>query len=175
MPAVDAESYRRAAPLYDPDSWNKIRRYLNCYAYALDIQRKKKKGFIHPGGRNASSFLAYFVTTRGLIRRKALEDGLIPLEEGARVPEGYYLAALRVRPGFVTGDFHWYRLDRDAQGALFWSHKPGPYEVRNVDDHGDIITDLSKARFVNDFTDARSYPQWGGYFLIPAGGVAARG
>ena len=171
MPALDRDCYLYDAPLYDPVTWNSLRRGMNCYAYALNIRKNKKAGFLNPGGRNVSTFLAYFLTTRSLIRRKAREDGLVPLQSGQSVPCGYYLVALRVRPGFVTGDFHWYRLDRDARGNLFWSHKPGPDEVRNIDDAGQPLKDLSRARFINSFVDTRSYPQWGGYFLVPAGGM----
>src|SRR5262249_29446291 len=69
---------------------------------------------------------------------------------GLRLPTGcppagthFIAVVIRHHPTGTIADFHCIRLDRS--GA--WSHKDGKGKVRDVDDTGRPISDLTKARF----------------------------
>lgn len=186
MPEIDRVKYAQAAPRFNPALWNdlhtdkknirkSIQIHSNCYAYVVNNRISEDKysfpvpginGKISEGEQLRHKLFPILFTSRGSIRAGAVQDGLIPIDKNEKVPEGYYLAALFVRPGvFFMGGFHWYRLDADDQGNLFWTHKPGNTKARDTDESGQKIVDLRKAE--------RGYalPQFGGYFLIPQNGM----
>lgn len=185
-PEIDGACYKKDAPSYEPWKWNDwkkngIQGKSNCYAYVANdpVNGPEENPFPQPGQNSVPlsigglrHLLSHVFATGGILRDGAATDGMIPLEEGEKVPCGYYLAALTYRPGFLLNDFHWYRLDRDANGSYSWSHKPGEKGVRNTDRSEKRIKDLSAADLLGPASFSPDYhPRFGGYFLVPAGGV----
>lgn len=117
-------------PPYDPGKWNNdpnIRARNNCYNYAND---KITNTFAQPG---RGSGLMYTSMDCGNVGAAAARDGQVATTNPASTPSQGHFIALVIWPG---NDFHWYRLDANAQ----WSHKPGQTPVRNVDNSGAVIT-----------------------------------
>ncbi len=71
----------------------------------------------------------------GDVLNGALSDGLVNLLSNQPCPYCSHQVALVVASPEI--DFHWYRLDDNG----FWSHKPGPTPVRNVDNSNNPISD----------------------------------
>jgi hypothetical protein len=139
-----------AAPMFNPTgdgcglfvrnvSWN------NCYNYATDIATNT---FAQPGKLSGTR-------TKNDRCSNVLEaivgDGLkwhgaeLPAEGLPDEGRGHYIA-LWTRLGssdYESGDFHFARRDHNG----LWSHKPGTWDVTNVDDSGALITNPSKANF----------------------------
>lgn len=140
---------------------------VNCYSYILNEPKYfwavPGEGFVKaPTGQYFQSFdkkferLSFADFCESLIRG-AIEDGLIPVET-ATDRNGYYLAALFFAEG--EKDFHWYRKDDDG----YWGHKNGREAASNLDGSGARIENPLNVR------DAR-YPIFGGFFLVPRGGI----
>lgn len=158
--------------LFEPSRWNdrRTRRLSNCYSYAINLRIKNLTDFAPQPGQHGLPFLKYllsqFIVTKRILTAAVAADGLIPYDLARPVPPGYYLVALRYRPGLLFGDYHWYRLDRDQDGNFIWTHKPGSGHATNRDHSGNVIYDLSKA-------DLGIFkPRWGGYFIVPREGIA---
>ena len=77
----------------------------------------------------------YTALTCAAVRPAAIADCLINAP-GAnnKCPREGHLVALVIAPGI---DFHWYRKGRNG----YWSDKPGPTQVTNVDNSGVLIPD----------------------------------
>lgn len=158
--------YEGSALLFAPEHWNdaRTRRLSNCYSYTVNMRVRKLSDFAPQPGQQGLPFWKYvlsqFIVTKKTLTEAAVADGLIPHDLARPVPPGYYLAALMYRPGFLLGDYHWYRLDHDGNGRYVWAHKPGTGTATNRDRSGHIIYNLSKA-------DLGVFkPRWGGYFLV---------
>jgi|GEM_PF-5070233 len=156
---------------FTPEHWNapRTRRLSNCYSYAINLRVTDLSDFAPQPGQSGLPFWTYllsqFLLTRQSITQSVRADGLLPHDLARPVPPGYYLVAMRYRPGFLFGDYHWYRLDQDKSGAYIWTHKPGTKKATNRDHDGHVIRDLSKANL------GLVTPRWGGYFLVPREGL----
>jgi len=122
------------APAYEPDFWNyymEILRNNNCYNYS---NNKRTDTFAQPG-RAAGQM--YTALTCEAVEPAAIADGILKLE-GTDCPNNEMKIALVVAPDF---DYHWYRLDSSG----YWTHKPGGTPATNLDNSGEIITDVETA------------------------------
>ena len=120
------------APLYEPLWWNdggQKQFNNNCYNYACDYRTDT---FAQPGQANGAMYTALSCAS---VKPAAIADALLD-KPGAnnRCPKEGHLVALVIWPGV---DFHWYRKGRNG----LWSHKPGPTQVRNIDNSGHVIHD----------------------------------
>ncbi|AUT64950.1 hypothetical protein [Paraburkholderia terrae] len=131
MPPFHLALRCRCGPVYEPGWWNVPTRQPNnnCYNYACNYRTDT---FAQPG-RAAGAM--YTALTCPSVRPAAIADALID-NSGAdnRCPPEGHLVALVIWP---NGDFHWYRKGRDG----FWTHKPGPTAVTNLDNSGNLIID----------------------------------
>ncbi len=119
------------APLYEPAWWNVPQRQPNnnCYNYATNYRTDT---FAQPGLAAGAMYAAFSCPS---VRPAAEKDELISSPKAKnKCPKEGHLVALVIFPG---GDFHWYRKGRNG----FWSHKPGPTAVTNVDNSGVAIPD----------------------------------
>jgi hypothetical protein len=122
------------APLYEPLWWNdgwggQKQPHNNCYNYATNYRTDT---FAQPG---LAAGAEYTSLTCASVRPAAIADSLIAAPSANnRCPKEGHLVALVIAPG---QDFHWYRKGRNG----YWSHKPGPTPVTNVDGNGNLIPD----------------------------------
>lgn len=166
-------------PAYEPWAWNHwdLLAGNNCYAYAcddLDPHRRDVDDFPQPGNTAGLESADRADYSAPLLRRRAIEDGLIPAPPGREdaPPAGFYCVALFVAPG---EDYHWYRQDADG----YWSHKLADGPVQNVDADGRPIADPRAAgqnyenriRQSNGEMGGYNYSQFGGFFYVPQGGI----
>jgi hypothetical protein len=137
------ESLCEHAPEYlgDTGDFNTFKRRNNCYNYATSVVNKKPGRPAIPGSPDVSLPLTKAKLTAALV-----DDGLVAL--GTDLPEScptqgnrHVAILLRHSPGGQVRDFHCLRLDRTGH----WSHKDGKDEVRNVDDNGNLITNIQSA------------------------------
>lgn len=122
----------KCAPIYEPTWWNvPARQYSNnCYNYACNY---RTDSFAQPGyavGEQYSSIDCNAVTAA------AVKDMLV---SGSRASnecpkEGHLVALVVASNGW---DYHWYRKGRNG----YWSHKPGPGAVTDLDNSGNLISD----------------------------------
>lgn len=125
----------RCGPLYEPSWWNVPSRQFsnNCYNYATDYRTDT---FAQPGRAAGAMYTSF---TCGSVEPAAVADKLIATPAADNTcPTLGHLVALVVAPGW---DFHWYRKGRNG----WWSHKPGPTPVTNVDNSGNYIFDPRNA------------------------------
>jgi len=136
--------------------WKTHADYNNCYNYANDVLNLDEwSEAALPGTLTQMPSSTVTSVVRGILRAKILTDGLTRVA-GDKVPPAcpasnkHYLAVIiRHHPNStVVHDFHCLRLDKDGT----WSHKDGSGDVRNIDDSGAVITDLTQARFDGDPT-----------------------
>ena len=123
----------RCAPLYEPQWWNdggQIQSNNNCYNYGSNYRTDT---FAQPG--RATGAMYTLPISCASVRPAAQVDELIDTP-GAnnKCPKEGHLVTLVVAPGW---DFHWYRKGRNG----YWTHKPGPTPVTNLDNNGVIIPD----------------------------------
>jgi hypothetical protein len=120
------------APLYEPIWWNdggQKQFNNNCYNYACDYRTDT---FAQPGQASGAMYTALSCAS---VKPAAIADALLDNPSANnRCPKEGHLVALVIWPGV---DFHWYRKGRNG----FWSHKPGPTQVRNIDNSGHLIHD----------------------------------
>lgn len=134
--------------------------YNNCYNYANDVLNIDEWApSALPGTLTKMPASTVTATVRKAIRAAITKDGLTKVA-GDKVPSTcplvnrHYMAViLRHHPSSqAVKDFHCFRLDTDGT----WSHKDASGIPRNTDDGGanpntgDIITDLTQARFDGD-------------------------
>ena len=125
----------RCAPLYEPTWWNVPSRqpFNNCYNYATNYRTDT---FAQPG-RAAGAM--YASLTCGSVLPAAVADKVVDAPGADNgCPTNGHLVALVIAPGW---DYHWYRKGRNG----WWSHKPGPTPVTNVDNSGNYIHDPRNA------------------------------
>jgi hypothetical protein len=131
------------APQYIGNSgdFKTFKRRNNCYNYATSVVNQKPGRAAIPGSPDMSPPL-----TKDKLKSAICDDGLVFL--GTELPEAcptegnrYVAILLRHHPTGQVRDFHCLRLDRTGH----WSHKDGKDEVRNVDDNGNLITDIKAA------------------------------
>merc|ERR1711974_584206 len=130
----------------------------NCYNYATDIvtdsfaQPGRGSGVCPPEARPCVN------NTCEDVKKAAISDGLTWAghELPTSLPSQGHFVSLHIWP---KTNFHWMRMDSN----MFWSHKPGGTEVRNVDNNNKKIPDPSKA-------DVSPWSQHCGYMLaVPSG------
>ena len=141
------------APLWEPAWWNDggpIQSGNNCYNYAANVRTDT---YAQPGRANAVMFASMSPAD---VRLAALADALVDAPARNRCPGKGHLVALFVSPW----DFHWYRKHRNG----FWTHKPGPDPVTQVDNAGQPIVDPRTA-------DRAEYTQLVGFFTVQHGHV----
>ncbi|MBP3667011.1 MAG: hypothetical protein J6K29_08170 [Clostridia bacterium] len=131
-----------------------IQYFTNCYSYAYNNQTLyvlrhdsikpnglSQKGSMQPGILGGIGIKSSIQSKHDLLELleydKATPNGitLIATNAGNICPEGGYRVALWYDT--TSKDYHWYRQNPDGT----WSHKPGDYEVTNVDTHGNLIVD----------------------------------
>ena len=134
--------------------------YNNCYNYANDVLNLDEWSEAALPG-NLTKMPATTVTSqvKAKLRSAILADGLTRVAND-RVPAAcpaankhYMVVILRHHPSSnAVKDFHCFRLDTDGT----WSHKDATGIPRNTDDGGanpntgDVITDLTQAKFDGD-------------------------
>jgi len=121
--------------------WRTRKRHNNCYNYANNEPSTGSLSAM-PGGLTVTSF------TPASLRSAIVSDGLVDL--GVTLPpacpappNAHYIAVCLRKKYGVFHDFHCLRLD--ANGG--WSHKDGNSLVKNTDNSGTVLTDLSTARW----------------------------
>jgi hypothetical protein len=154
----------------------------NCYAYACDDPNPFRRGqhdFPQPGNAAGLDSPDPFTYTCALLRSRAIADGLIavPAANSEKpAPDGFYKVALFVAPG---RDYHWYRQDPGG----YWSHKLGGGPIRLEDASGRRIadprlSDRSFEKLIDPQTNepaGQNYNLFGGFFLVPQGGIHLMG
>jgi hypothetical protein len=120
------------APLYEPAWWNdggQKQQHNNCYNYSTNYRTDT---FAQPG---LAAGAKYTALTCAKVKPAAVADCLEDSPNADnQCPEEGHLVALVVAPGM---DYHWYRKGRNT----YWSHKPGPGAVTNLDNSGHSIPD----------------------------------
>lgn len=159
---------------FQPSQWHSCKKSdwncskgVNCYAYALNnpdyYWAVPGSGFAHTKTKKYfTAFNKMFEKTsiasfQKMLKQGAKHDGLLSVKKPVK-KDGYYLAALFFPKG--ERDFHWYRQDDDGT----WSHKIGYMRPTNKDEKGKRIKNPLSA-------DRGEYSIFGGYFLVPRGGV----
>jgi hypothetical protein len=147
------------APFYEPTWWNDSvaggRQVTNnCYNYAANYRTDT---FAQPGLASGQMYPLPIASSSmiGAATRDALASTSNP-----KCPAQGHLVALFIAPGL---DFHWYRMGRNQ----FWSHKPGPSPVTNVDNAGALIADPRNA-------DRGIYTQFCCFMIVMHGHVKIR-
>ena len=152
------------APPYQPGNWNipAVQPHNNCYNYA---NNRITNTFAQPGHAHGHQYTQLMTCTgNGAVEPAAVADGLkaVPNFTAALAHGKGYYVALVLWPGpFGASDFHWYRQDNGG----CWSHKPGSWTVRNVDNNGNTITDPHTAAR-GPYTIFCSYMVTGGGVVI---------
>jgi hypothetical protein len=122
----------RCAPLYEPEWWNdggQKQGNNNCYNYGTNYRTDT---FAQPG---KAAQAMYTALTCASVKPAAVKDDLIDSPDADnKCPAEGHLVALVIAPGW---DYHWYRKGRNG----YWSHKPGPTAVTNLDNSGVTIPD----------------------------------
>jgi hypothetical protein len=145
-------------PKYDPDRWKEFEKYNNCYAYALD-NNKKRNSKPQPNNKSAEKYnckdLQKWIS-EDLVDTKNNKHSLLNSSKEKICPKGYHKIYL------VTSgdDYHFYRLDNDG----LWSHKPGGGKVTRLDAENKIIEDPSTA---NHNYEAFQYNTSCGFLCTP--------
>ena len=113
----------------------------NCYNYATSVVNQLPGRAAIPGSPDVRPPL-----TQAKLVNALVDDGLDLL--GTDLPEAcptegnrYVAILLRHHPSGLVRDFHCLRLDKTGN----WSHKDGKDEVRNVDDNGNVISNIRNA------------------------------
>lgn len=151
------EYYSCNLPKYLPKIWNtnknNIKRYNNCYAYAmrdLKLNRKKKP---QPGELcglkkiNKKQYQNKNVCDNFYNRIKCDYSGdnkisnFFKINENDKCPCNYYKIALFIDDRKNNEDYHFYRQDDNK----FWSHKSGRNRATNLDASNNIIIHPSKS------------------------------
>jgi hypothetical protein len=120
-------SRSQGPPPYNPHPWNRDEPTLlasDCYNYAADC-RNPSGNPGHPGC--AAGEPAPHAASRDDLLQSLAKDGIEPVKGIANDPKRGWYAALFMTE---TRDYHFFRLDDTA----YWSHKPGSWKVRNLDD-----------------------------------------
>ena len=142
------------------NDWIKHAGYNNCYNYAndaLNIDEWSEAAL--PGTLTKMPASTVTSQVRAKLRIAILDDGVTRVASD-RVPSAcpannrhYMVVILRHHPSStMVKDFHCFRLDSDGT----WSHKDASGIPRNTDDAGndpntgDVITDLTEAKFDGD-------------------------
>lgn len=138
----------------NPDLSSHIQYFTNCYSYAYNNQTQYalRHASIKPNGLSAAGsmqpgMLGGIGITDNIISKhdllelleydKNASGGIILIKANSvnPSPEDGYRVALWY--DVYSYDYHWYRQNPNGT----WSHKPGDYEVTNVDTHGNLIVD----------------------------------
>jgi len=131
---------------YEPHKWNNnesIKRYHNCYAYALNHIASKRLGKPQPGyfsGYHSLSNSDYNCKTFYKRLRKDVPS-LYLIDFNTPCRKGFYKAFIALDDKSYDTDYHFYRQDSSG----YWSHKPGATAVINVDASGNLIKNPLKA------------------------------
>jgi len=138
--------------LYQPGFWSDYSVLFtnNCYNYAINTVTNT---FARPG--RAHGFEIPLTVTNSDVSFGAQKDGVHL--RGHCQPQGvrrYWLAMVTGYSPAGFRDFHWFRYHHEG----FWSHKPGGYPVRNIDNSGATISNPQQS-------DNGGYTEWGGIFL----------
>ncbi len=155
---------------YEPDLWNTndiIRDTTNCYAYCLNLQKNplNNKNFpvfpdgycLQPGDLSGDGVeITSFDYINGSAASKIIDNVKKDAEtagftfkettKDTPVAKNNWKVALVIGVydpvnGVYSSDYHWYRQNDDGT----WSHKPGKFEVTNLDYSGKIIRDPQTA------------------------------
>lgn len=131
---------------YDPNKWNNnenIKRYHNCYAYALNHIASKRNGKPQPGYFSNYPYLSNSdyncKTFYNRLRKDVPTLYLINFDTPCR--KGFYKAFIALDNKTFDTDYHFYRQDKNG----YWSHKPGATNVTNLDASGNLIKNPYKA------------------------------
>jgi hypothetical protein len=151
------------APFYYPDPWNDMRRYFNCYSYALRLM-----GHDMPTpGQLVDRRMDMRLISRASVDTWLERDGLERvLQHSGDYLRDHIIAAF-VSPLSLDSesiDYHFYSLDKDGT----WSHKLGNTAVTKEDSKGRAIHDpVTAARHYGEF----NYNEFVGFYRIPDDGI----
>lgn len=136
----------------------RVMRHTNCYAYALNCP---EMGIAVPGQLTADDpKISKSAVTVEDFREFLKQDGLVEISEEQALSGEFHAVALRIS---YHDDCHFYR--RDPVGV--WSYKNGDMELSRFDDNNATIENPRTAA-------DRRYPQFGGYYAVPEGGILYR-
>ena len=139
----------KSSPAYEPKKWNEYytRKSHNCYTYFLNKTQKhpvnkcRRRGRFkrcykpQPGYHAGHTFVKKKnITCKAYNKRILADNKSIRKTRKRDCPNGYYLGALAVNPGY---DYHFYRRDKNG----YWSHKAGPTKATVYDASGKLIKD----------------------------------
>ena len=153
----------RCAPIYEPNWWNDIRYYNNCYNYATNYRTDT---FAQPGEASNNRWTNLFscdVQAPDISAKMgAISDCLIDdPSANNRCPSEGHLVALVIKPGDpFSWDYHWYRKGRNR----YWSHKMGSSPVTNLDNSGNSISDPRTA-------DRGAYTEFCTFMIVKHGHI----
>lgn len=161
------------SPKYTAKRWNGnkyVRKSHNCYTYFLNKTQKhpvnkcrrrgRKKCYKpQPGYHAGHTFIKNKnITCKAYNKRILADNKSIRKTRKRDCPNGYYLGALAVNPGY---DYHFYRRDKNG----YWSHKAGPTKATVYDASGKLIKD---PKYANRKHGKRlNYKKFCGYYCIP--------
>ena len=133
-----------------------IMRQTNCYAYALNCPQM---GLAVPGQLTAADpkISKSKITVEDFHEFLVKKDKLVEITEEEALSGKFHAIALRIS---YHEDCHFYR--RDPVGV--WSYKNGDREISRFDDKDKMIDNPRTAA-------DRRFPQFGGYYAIPEGGI----
>jgi hypothetical protein len=133
----------RTGPRYEGNTgaFKTHKRKNNCYNYATGVVNTVLMSQAIPGTPNVRRPLT-MAKLRAAVESDLLEPLGMELPNACPPPGSHYVAVLlRHSPTGAIKDFHCLRLDRNG----VWSHKDGDDEVRDIDDVGNPIINLSTA------------------------------
>tara|TARA_B100001094_G_scaffold212981_1_gene206934 strand:+ start:538 stop:1146 length:609 start_codon:yes stop_codon:yes gene_type:complete len=137
------ECFNCKKPIYQPKVWNRnednIRKYNNCYSYAMKDLRLNRNKKPQPGelcGRKKIKSNNY--TCDKLFDNVQCDyPDLYRVEKNVECPCDYYRVALVLDNEGKKRDYHWYRKDNNG----LYSHKPGGNKATNLDASKKTILD----------------------------------
>lgn len=131
---------------YNPKKWNNkdnIRRYHNCYSYALNQISSSRVGKAQPGYfANYPSLKNSDYNCKTFYKRLVKDNPTLYLVDfDTPCNKGFYKGFIALDTKKHDTDYHFYRQDSNG----YWSHKPGATNVINTDSSGKLITNPLKS------------------------------
>jgi hypothetical protein len=152
-----------SVPMYNPSLWNDggvVQTNNDSYNYATNHRTDTNA----EPGKSSGEYCSDPSTgcmTAAAIANYATNDGLIPATIRSGCSDNRDMLALAVSPGTA---YHWYRRDLDGH----WSHKMPGMPATNLDNSGNIISDVEMA-------DRGAFTDFGGYFCACSSSTEGQG
>jgi hypothetical protein len=156
-------------PPFNPALWDDggVRRYSNCYCYALSELNKKYHHKLQPGEIAGMGELGKGDLTCDRLRERVLRDhpSIIDIGDGGDCPCNTYEVGLVLANEGPEDehDYHFYRIMRSGS----YSHKPGSAGVSLVDASNNYIVDGHAADWDYSKHDGPNYRVHCTRFCVP--------